>query len=84
MHHPFKHILINRNKAVLIDFERTHVTEKPQNVTQFCQYITSGRILNVLKKKDFKFNKTEITLAAKKYKDNINEKTFKKILLLIK
>ena len=81
MHHPYKHILVNK-KPVLIDFERTHVTEKPQNVTQFCQYITSGNIKNKLK--DFKLNKTDITQAAKKYKEDISEKTFKNILKLIR
>lgn len=82
MHNPFKHIIIDK-KPVMIDFERTHATEKPKNVTQFCQYVTGTRILNILKKKGFKFNKSQITSAAQKYKKNINEKTFKEIIGLI-
>ena len=38
MHHPHKHIIIG-SKATLIDFERTHKSAKPKNVTQFVQYL---------------------------------------------
>ncbi|MFH0898193.1 MAG: HemK2/MTQ2 family protein methyltransferase, partial [bacterium] len=34
MHHPFKHIIIDK-KPVLLDFERCHKTKKPKNLTQF-------------------------------------------------
>ncbi len=53
MHRPFKHIIMDgRNqKPVLIDFERAHRSEKPKNVTQFLQYIASGKMTHVLKKK---------------------------------
>lgn len=40
MTHPYKHILVtDTGRAVMIDFERCRHTEKPKNVTQFCQYI---------------------------------------------
>lgn len=44
MHHPVKHILIKHGKpsrktVVMIDFERCRATEKPKNVTQFCQFL---------------------------------------------
>ncbi|MDO8660890.1 MAG: methyltransferase, partial [Candidatus Woesearchaeota archaeon] len=41
MHRPFKHIIINGQNPVMIDFERMHYSQKPKIVTQFCQYIAS-------------------------------------------
>jgi predicted Ser/Thr protein kinase len=84
MHHPLKHVLVKNNKAVLIDFERTHATEKPQNVTQFCQYVSGVKVLKLLQEKGFKFTKTQITMAAKRYKKDINEKNFKEIINALK
>ena len=51
MHHPLKHVLIKDTKAVMIDFERVHYTEKPKSTTQFCQFISSKKILDILKQK---------------------------------
>lgn len=84
MHNPYKHILVKNNKPTMIDFERTHITDKPKNVTQFCQFITSKKILNILKEKGFKFNRTQITTAAKNYKKEINKENLKEILEIIK
>lgn len=70
-------------KVVLIDFERTHITHKPKNVTQFCQFVASKRVLDILKGKGFRFNKTQIISAAKKYKKEINEKNLKEIIKLL-
>ena len=83
MHHPLKHVLVQKGKAVMIDFERVHVTEKPKNVTQFCQYVTGTRVLGILKSKGFKFSKRQVTSAAKKYKKKIDEKNFDNILKII-
>ncbi len=45
MHNPFKHILINGTgnnlKSSLVDFERSIITNRPKNITQFCQYLRS-------------------------------------------
>ena len=43
MHKPLKHIIIYRNKAVLIDFERCYYTNKPKNTTQFCEFINRSK-----------------------------------------
>ncbi|MFH1132873.1 MAG: hypothetical protein V1735_00110 [Nanoarchaeota archaeon] len=41
MTHPQKHLLVTpKQEPVLIDFERCHATSKPQNVTQFVQFVT--------------------------------------------
>ncbi len=83
MHHPLKHVLVRNAKPVMIDFERAHVVEKPQNVTQFCQFVSSGMVLKLLKEKGFVFNKREIISAAKRYKDEMSEERFREIANII-
>ena len=53
MHHPTKHIIVRSGKPVLIDFERCRFTEKPKNVTQLVQYLTSSRLSAQLREKGF-------------------------------
>ena len=84
MHHPYKHIVITkRKKPVLLDFERANNTEKPSNVTQFCQYITSTNFHALLNEKGLKVNIRKVRAAARKYKHNINKKNFKEIISLV-
>lgn len=66
MHHPVKHIIINKNKPYLIDFERCHYSQKPKNVTQFVQYI--ARLSELLKEKGIFIDKEKISRAARDYK----------------
>ena len=83
MHHPYKHIIITKkNKPVLLDFERANNTEKPSNVTQLCQFITSTNLHSLLTKKGLKINIRKVRAAARKYKHNINKKNFKEIIKL--
>ena len=80
MHHPYKHVLITKSKKpVLLDFERANNTEKPSNVTQFCQCITSTNFNSLLKAKGLNINIRKVRAAAKKYKHNINKKNFETI-----
>ncbi len=82
MHHPLKHIIITKNnKPVLIDFERCHKTNKPKNVTQFCQFMISNHVVDILKNKKIKINKNEIIKNAKIYKKDINKSNLNKILM---
>ena len=39
MHFPVKNILIKKNKAILIDFERCSYTIRPKNLNQFKQFL---------------------------------------------
>jgi len=39
MHKPLKNIIISKNKAVLIDFERCHFSSRPKNVNQFKEFL---------------------------------------------
>lgn len=72
MHHPVKHIIINKNKPVMIDFERCYYTKKPKNVTQFCQLLL---LKNIIEKTFIK--------TLKEYKKRETEENFNKILKLI-
>jgi len=77
MHHPYKHIIVNGAKVTLIDFERANHTDKPHNITQFCQAIMNGRIGENLRKKGFKINRKKMINLAREYskqntKENLN------------
>lgn len=78
MQNPYKHILISK-KPIMIDFERCHYTERPQNVTQFCQFLTSLKVSQMLKEKGINSDKAIETL--KHYKKDYSEKNYK---LLVK
>lgn len=80
MHHPVKHIIVNKNKAYLIDFERTHHAKKPKNITQFCQFLIGGYILEILKSKKIYINKNKVIQLTKIYKKKQTFKNFKRIL----
>ncbi|MBW2996546.1 methyltransferase domain-containing protein [Candidatus Woesearchaeota archaeon] len=83
MHNPYKHIIVGK-KTVLIDFERTHASEKPKNVTQFCQFVSSKKVMQILKRKGFSFNKGDVNAAAQRYKKDMSKENFEKIILLLK
>jgi len=80
MHHPVKHIIIDK-KPVMIDFERTYYTENPKNVSQFCQFLML--ISKLLKKKKMLVDKKKMIDLVKKYKEDYSEKKFKEILKFI-
>ena len=83
MHHPTKHILINpgkpsRKTVVMIDFERCYETQKPQNVTQFIEFIC--RITGELATKGIDVNIEKIRKLAQEYKKNGDKESFQKIV----
>ena len=79
MHHPYKHVLIQGKKVVMIDFERCKYTEKPHNVTQFVQYLCNKNVQRQLEKK-VHIPVEPLRLLAEKYKKNHRE--FEKIVTL--
>ena len=81
MHNPYKHIIIENKKPIMIDFERAYKTEKPKNVTQFCQFLMSKRVQEILK---WKINKKELIRLLKQYKKNETEINFIKVIKYIK
>ena len=70
MHNPIKHIIIRKNKPVLIDFERCKKTLKPKNVTQFAQFLMK---LNIKPKEDIK----NLLIS---YKRTYNEDSYLRLL----
>lgn len=85
MHHPLKHIIIDKNKnnkPVLVDFERCHKTKKPKNVTQFCQFIISNNTTSILRNKNIEIDKNKIIDSAKIYKKDSNKNNLNRILNL--
>ena len=68
MHKPLKHIIINRNNPRFIDFERAKFTERPKNITQFCQFLTSKKVSDILKNKGIIINKATLRKFLKNYK----------------
>jgi predicted Ser/Thr protein kinase len=76
---PYKDILVTSdNKAVMIDFERCKESAKPQNVTQFLQYINRNKPM--LEKKGIYINREELIGLGRAYKEKMDEESFEKIL----
>ncbi len=84
MHNPYKHILIARDDIVLIDFERAKFTKKPKNVTQFCQYLISGRFGTILRKKDINIDRKMMMVLTRNYKKQLSLVNFHEIEEMIK
>ncbi len=75
MTHPYKHILIERKgddikelKAVMIDFERCKYTNKPKNVTQFCQYLSRPLVEELLTLKGLDYDPEKVKELGMEYK----------------
>ncbi len=82
MHRPLKHVIVQQNlHPILIDFERTKATEKPQNVTQFLEYIC--RVEKELEKKEIRFSVAKVREAARLYKSLLNREQFECIIDLL-
>jgi len=84
MSNPYKHIIVNKNKAVLIDFERAKFSLRPQNITAFFAFLTSNKINSILKNKKIKIEKDELTGLLKEYKKDYSEKSFNQLMKKIK
>src|SRR3989344_797180 len=69
MSHPVKHIIItNKNRPVLLDFERCHHVKSPGNITQFCDFLMSKRIKALLRSKRIKIENKKMINATKEYR----------------
>ena len=86
MHHPLKHIIVKNTKAVMIDFERVHASQKPKNVTQFLQFLSSRNVYRILHEKGLKMykgnwgqTKEQFLRMAKRYKKAVKEAAVKEI-----
>jgi len=72
LHNPIKHIIIDK-KPVMIDFERCYYTKNPKNVTQFCQFLISRKLIR----------DGELRSIIRNYKKSYNKKDFNQICSLI-
>ena len=80
MNHPYKHILISKNKPVMIDFERCKLTSNPKNVNQFFQFLINSRMSSILKEKGITINEKEIKELLKEYKRTRDKKVLNKLV----
>jgi len=81
MHHPLKHIVIDKNNhPTLLDFERSHKAKNTHNVTQFIEFIC--RLKKDLGKKGFNINVDVFRELAKEYKET-SGKNFDDIIKVI-
>ncbi len=81
MHHPVKHIIVtNKNKPILIDFERCHQTNKPKNLTQFIQFLCSQELKKLLSNTHLRFDRNTLHHVLQMYKASPNKQTFAEIM----
>jgi predicted Ser/Thr protein kinase len=75
---PVKHIIVRHSDSVpvQIDFERARYSEHPSNVTQFLQFLSSGRFREILK-----LDKKTIITLGKEYKETYTLANIKKYLM---
>lgn len=84
MTRPIKHIIVTKSKKpVMIDFERCRHSQRPKNVTQFCQFIISPQVARDIEKKGIRLDRNGIIEACRHYKKLPSEKNFKRIEKLI-
>jgi len=84
MGHPPKHVIVKRDRSVvLVDFERCHRTDKPQNVTQVFQYLMSKEMEQVLNLKGIALNQNELIKLLKEYKTDYSKEKYRKLIELI-
>ncbi|NQU78151.1 methyltransferase [Candidatus Woesearchaeota archaeon] len=85
MHHPVKHVIITpKEKAILLDFERCHARKKTHNVTQFAQFLISGRLLPHIERHKMRVSMLDMLARAKKYAHRRTRENFENILELIR
>ena len=85
MHRPHKHIFISPDlKIKMIDFERAKETNKPKNITQLCQYLTSKEITTKLSKKRISIDSDKLRKLSSNYKKNYSYKEVESMKSLIK
>jgi len=79
--HPHKDIIITKNnKPIIIDFERCKITNKPKNVSQFCQFLGRGKFSKELENQGIKLDSDKLLVLAQEYKqNNQDKKIFEKV-----
>ncbi len=76
LNRPHKHIIINGERIVLIDWERAKETNKPSNITQFISFLVNCRDLN---KMGIPKSRESILELSRNYKISYSRKILGKI-----
>jgi putative serine/threonine protein kinase len=78
LNHPDKHILLRNGDVYFIDFERSHFSMRPSNVTQFATYIMRNFDIGNNKLRDLlgNYKKSYEISEFRKIKDKIVSKLF--------
>jgi HemK-related putative methylase len=85
MHHPVKHVIVTKgHKPILLDFERCKPKPRVHNVTQFAQFIISGRMIKHLERHKMKVSMLEMLNRTRKYSERKTRENFENILALLK
>lgn len=84
MTRPYKHVLVYRHHPTQIDFDRSRRSPKPQNVTQLCQFMTSGRYAYLLRDCGVHLNASSLIDAARNYKKAYAQREYERIRSLVK
>jgi predicted Ser/Thr protein kinase len=79
MTNPYKHIIIRSHRPIMIDFERCSYSNKPSNITQFCQFLVREKTRMILEEKGVIFGKQKILELAKIYKNEPSGRNFHEI-----
>jgi putative serine/threonine protein kinase len=84
MTHPHKHILIVKDGdcdvPVMIDFDRARHVERPKNVTQACQWITSATMDKQLRARAIVIDRVRVRGLAQTYKNSYDRNVFNEII----
>ncbi len=71
MHKPVRHVLVRKNRPVLIDFERCTITLRPKNVTQFAEYLV---------RLGFSHDKSKLLPSLQHYKKEYSERAYRGVI----
>lgn len=81
MTRPLKHILVQEDGTVrLLDFERAHISLQPQNVTQFCQFLTTRKMTDMLILKQLHLPREDVVKLTQMYKKDKDKRHLDKII----
>lgn len=76
---PYKHIIVDGDRVVLIDFERAHHVDDPANLTQFSQFCCRKAIHGMLAEKGLMIDVDSVREAARTYKREPSEERFERL-----
>jgi putative serine/threonine protein kinase len=82
MTNPYKDLIIDEKTKlpVLIDFERCRHSEKPKNITQFCQFLIKSNMKKEFEKVEVHLDEKRIISLAEEYKREQSEENYEKIV----